>query len=109
MFEKAEAFRRSRNDANATRIAAWAVARVLRSLGRVEESLSQQLILEKEFESAGETDGYVFEEIGECLLLLNRTEEARPYLARAYKVLSEDGFLVENESNRLDRLKKLGG
>jgi tetratricopeptide (TPR) repeat protein len=107
MFEKAEAFRRSRNDANATRIAAWAVARVLRSLGRVEESLSKQLILEKEFESADETDGYVFEEIGECLLLLNRADEARPYFAKAYEALSQDQFLVKSEAERLDRLKKL--
>jgi tetratricopeptide (TPR) repeat protein len=109
MFEKAEAFRRSRNDANATRVATWAVARCLRSLNRVEESLSKQLILEKEFESVGETDGYVFEEIGECLLLLDRKEEARPYFAKAYEVLSQDGFLVANEAERLERLKQLAG
>jgi tetratricopeptide (TPR) repeat protein len=107
MFEKAEAFRKSKGDAGQIRIATWAVARVLRSLGRVEESLSQQLILEKEFESAGETDGYVFEEIGECLLLLNRADEARPYFTKAYEVLSQDQFLVESEAERLDRLKKL--
>jgi tetratricopeptide (TPR) repeat protein len=109
MFEKAEAFRRSKGETGSIRVATWAVARALRSLNRVEEALSRQQLLEKEFESVNETDGYVFEEIGECLLLLNRTEEARPYLAKAYKVLSEDGFLVENESERLDRLKKLGG
>ena len=43
------------------------------------------------------------------MLLLNRKDEAQPYFAKAYKVLSEDEFLVENESERLDRLKKLGG
>lgn len=109
MFEKAEAFRRSKGEAGSIRIASWAVARALRSLNRVEEALSRQKLLQKEFESVNETDGYVFEEIGECLLLLNRKDEARPYFAKAYKVLSEDGFLVENESERLDRLKKLGG
>jgi tetratricopeptide (TPR) repeat protein len=109
MFEKVEAFRRSKGEAGSIRIASWAVARALRSLNRVEEALFRQLELEKEFESVNETDGYVFEEIGECLLLLNRTEEAQPYLAKAYKVLSEDGFLVEHELERLDRLKKLGG
>jgi tetratricopeptide (TPR) repeat protein len=108
MFEKAEAFRRSKGEAGSIRIASWAVARVLRSLNRVEEALTRQQLLEKEFESVNETDGYVFEEIGECLLLLNRKDEARPYFAKAYKVLSEDGYLVENESERLDRLKKLG-
>jgi tetratricopeptide (TPR) repeat protein len=109
IFEKAEAFRRSRKDANATRVATWAVARCLRSLGRVEESLSKQLELENEFKSVNETDGYVFEEIGECLLLLDRKEEARPYFAKAYEVLSQDGFLVANEAERLERLKQQAG
>jgi tetratricopeptide (TPR) repeat protein len=109
MFEKAEAFRRSKGEAGSIRVASWAVARALRLLNRVEEALSRQKLLEKEFESVNETDGYVFEEIGECLLLLNRKDEAQPYFAKAYKVLSEDGFLVENEAERLNRLKKLGG
>ena len=109
MFVKAEAFRRSRNGANATRVATWAVARCLRSLNQIEEALSRQLGLEKEFESVNETDGYVFEEIGECLLLLDRKEEARPYFAKAYEALSQDQFLMANEAERLERLKKLGG
>jgi tetratricopeptide (TPR) repeat protein len=107
IFQKAEAFRKSKSDANAARIATWAVARCLRSLKRVEEALSKQLKLEKEFESAGETDGYVFEEIGECLLLLDRKNEARSYFTKAYEALSQDQFLVENESERLNRLKEL--
>lgn len=107
IFEKAEAFRRSKNDASRLRIATWAVARCLRSLNRVEESLSKQKDLLKEFESVGETDGYVFEEIGECLLLLNRKDESKPYFAKAYEELSKDGFLVDNESERLKRLKEL--
>jgi len=116
IFEKAEAFRRlalsrvevSKNDASRLRIATWAVARCLRSMNRIEESLSKQMGLLKEFESVGETDGYVFEEIGECLLLLNRNEEAKPYFAKAYQELSQDVFLVDNEPERLKRLKELG-
>lgn len=108
MFEKAEAFHGSKGDAGQIRIATWTVARVLRSLNRVEEALSKQKLLEKEFESVNETDGYVFEEIGECLLLLNRRDEARPYFAKAYKFLSQDGFLVEQEPERMERLKQLG-
>ncbi|HCB02596.1 MAG TPA: hypothetical protein DEP19_09455 [Anaerolineae bacterium] len=116
IFEKAEAFRRlalsrvevSKNDASRLRIAIWTVARCLRSLNRVDEALSKQMQLLKEFESVGETDGYVFEEIGECLLLLNRNEEAKPYFAKAYAELSKDGFLVDNEPERLKRLKELG-
>jgi hypothetical protein len=46
--------------------------------------------------------------MGECLLLLNRAAEARPYFARAYAVLSQDPWLAENEPERLRRLKELG-
>ncbi len=90
------------------RIATWCVARTLRSLSRVEEALSKQLALKAEFESTGETDGYVFEEIGECLFALKREDEARPYFAEAYEVLSQDDRLVEQEPDRIARLKKLG-
>jgi tetratricopeptide (TPR) repeat protein len=107
MFEKAEAFCRSRNEPGATRIASWCVARALRSLNRIEEALSRQLELEKEFDSVNETDGYVFEEIGECLLLLKRKEEARPYFAKAHEILSQDAWLAEGEADRLTRLKEL--
>jgi len=108
MFEKAESFQRSKRRVNETRIAVWTVARCLRSLKRVEEALSNQMALKDEFESAGEIDGYVFEEIGECLLALDRTEEAQPYFAKAYEVLSQDTWLAEQEPDRLTRLKKLG-
>ncbi len=107
MFEKAEAFQRSRRRVNETRVAVWAVARCLRSLNRVEEALSKQMALKDEFETAGETDGYVFEEIGECLLALNRAEEARPYFAKAYDALSQDPWLIKDEPARIKRLKKL--
>jgi hypothetical protein len=55
-----------------------------------------------------ERDGFVFEEIGECLLLLNRAEEARRYFAKAYEILSQDAWLAEKEPERLARLKSLG-
>ena len=108
VFEKAEAWQRSKGRVNETRIAVWTVARTLRSLNRVEEALSRQLKLKDEFETAGEVDGFVFEEIAECLFMLNRKDEARPYYAKAYEVLSQDEWLAEKESGRLMRLKKLG-
>ncbi|MFN8413347.1 MAG: tetratricopeptide repeat protein [Anaerolineales bacterium] len=108
IFEKAQAYFQSKGSVDKTRIAIWTVARCLRSLNRMEEALSKQMALKAEFESAGETDGYVFEEIGECLLALNRAEEARPYFAKAYEVLSQDAWLVEQEAERLKRLKELG-
>jgi hypothetical protein len=36
-----------------------------------------------ELDALGETDGYVLEEIAECLLALGRGDEARPLFARA--------------------------
>lgn len=105
VFQKAEEWRRSRGQVGETHIATWCVARTLRSLGRIEEALSMQLKLHEE--SAGEEDGYVSKEIGECLLTLNRLEEARPYFHKAYELLSQDAWLSEQEPERLRRLKKL--
>lgn len=105
IFEKAETWQRSKSRARETHIAAWCIARTLRSLGRIKEALARQMALKEE--SADEEDGYVYEEIGECLLALKRLDEARPYFAKAYELLSQDAWLVEGEPERLRRLKKL--
>ena len=109
IFEKGEAWQRAKGRVSQARIATWTVGRALRSLNRVEEALSKQLALKDEMDAAGdEEDGYLSEEIGECLLALNRPKEARPYFARSYTVLSQDSWLVEHEPDRLNRLKELG-
>lgn len=108
LFERALESRKAKGDREQTLIAAWCVARTLRSLNRLEEALARQLDLEQEWERAGQSDGYVFEEIGECLLGLGRPEEARPYLTKAYERLGQDPWLSEQESGRLERLKVLG-
>ncbi|MEM7116866.1 MAG: tetratricopeptide repeat protein [Chloroflexota bacterium] len=105
LFEKALAFRQEQGNPENIQIAKWCVARVLRSLGRVEEAYQAQLALAAESDSAS---GYTNEEIGECLLLLQRPDEARPYFAQAYAQLSQDIWLTANESERLERLKCLG-
>lgn len=111
-FEKALAWRQTQADAEATRIARWCVARTLRSLGRCEEALAEQWALLAEYESApaGEHDepGYTYEELGECLLALDRPAEARPYFARAFDVLAQDNWLQRQEPGRLARLRELG-
>ena len=53
-------------------------------------------------------DGYVTEEIAECLLTLGRNDEARPVFARAYAELSADDELQSREPERLERLRVLG-
>lgn len=109
IFQKAESFFRAKGNVDKLRIAVWTVARCLRSLNRLDEALSKQLALYGEIESTGEVDGFVYEEIGECLLALQRGEEAKPYFAKAFEVLSKDEWLVENEPDRIMRLKQLGG
>ena len=108
IFRKAEAWRHSKGQVREQRIAAWAVARTLRSLRRFEEALSRQMALKEDYDCAGESDGYVFEEIGECLLGLDRQEEASQYFRRAYECLSQDTWLVQQEPDRLARLNELG-
>ena len=108
MFQKAEAVRKAKRSVPEIRIAQWCVARTLRSLKRVEEALSKQLALKAEYEVAGADDGYVFEEIGECLLALDRAIEAQPYFAKAHEILSQDPWLAEKEPERIKRLKELG-
>lgn len=107
IFEKAEAWRRSKGQGKETRIAAWCVARTLRSLRRIDEALARQMALYEEWEAAGESDGYVSEEIAECLLVLNRLDEARPHFHKAYETLSQDAWLGEQDPERLARLKRL--
>ena len=86
------------------RIARWSVGRCLRSLGRVVEALK----IQRELESDPNADGYVFEEIAECLLAQSKAQDAKPYFSRAHAMLSADPWLVANESDRLSRLAQLG-
>lgn len=74
-FEQAAGIRERGGDAGASRVAHWMVAWTLRTLGRREEALAIQLRLERECESAGTPDPYVFEELE--LLYREAGDEAR--------------------------------
>jgi tetratricopeptide (TPR) repeat protein len=108
MFERAQSAWQSDGQLDLVPVARWSVARTLRSLGRVDEALARQMALKEEFDASNTSDGYVSEEIGECLLLLGREEESRPYFARAWSVLSQNIWLSANEPERLERLHSLG-
>ena len=108
LFQVALEERRREGTANQVRIARWCVARCLRSLGRVEEALAEQQALAAELEAEGEVDGYVDEELAECLLALGRGDDARAHFSRAYTELSGDAGLQANEPERLERLRSLG-
>jgi tetratricopeptide (TPR) repeat protein len=107
-FGKALAWRQVQGDPREILIARWCIARTLRSSGRVEEALRQQQALQEEWKPLGGSDGYTEEELGECLLALDRPEEARPYFAQAYAKLSQDAWLMATEPARIERLKRLG-
>ena len=104
LFEQALAARDAEGDPEKTRIARWCVARALRSLGRTDEALAaQQELLD------GPPDGFVHEELAECLTELRRDAEAKPHFAAAYELLSADPWLSRDEPERLERLRRLGG
>lgn len=108
LFERALAAREELGDPGSIRVARWCIARTLRSLGRLDEALAAQRALESDGAAAGSPDGFVFEEIAECLLVLGRGEEARPWFARAHAELTQDPWLVEAEPQRLARLLERG-
>jgi len=109
LFEKSLKWREERKDEGGTLIARWTIGRAYRSLGRIEEALEIQKRLESEGRAGTfEWDGYVYEEIAECLLLLHREEESRPYFRRAHEIHVNDLWLVVEEPKRLERLKELG-
>jgi tetratricopeptide (TPR) repeat protein len=108
MFEKTLERREAQGKPREIRIANWCIGRTLRSLGRLSEALDMQRRLLGEIEEAGDPDGYVNEELAECLLALGQDEEAGRHFARAYAVLSQDAWLVEQDAPRLQRLKELG-
>jgi hypothetical protein len=58
-------------------------------------------------QAAGDSDGFVQEELGECLLALGREEEARSWFAQAYELLSQDAWLAASEPARIARLGEL--
>lgn len=108
-FKKGLAWRASRGQLKESLIAKWSIGRTLRSLGRYDKALTTQRELLAEHEASGGQDGYVYEEMGECLLAQGLGAEARPWFAKAYETLSKDPWLAANEMERLRRIATLGG
>ena len=108
-FEQALQHRRAQGKADDIRIARWCIARCLRSLDRVEEALAVQRELEQQIAEIEDPDGYIYEELAECLQALGRTDEARAHFLRAHELLSKNAWFVEGEATRLARLAMLGG
>jgi tetratricopeptide (TPR) repeat protein len=96
-------FRENRPGSEGERTARWSVARQLRAVERVEEALAEQRRLKEVKE-----DGFVEEELGECLLLLGREAECKPHFRRAHEMLSRIDWVAE-DTKRIERLARLGG
>ena len=109
-FERAVGLRAEARKMPELRIARWCVGRALRSLARLREALAIQEALLAQAEAEGlPEDGYVSEEIGECLLALDQPQAARRHFARAHALLAEDSGLVQREPQRIARLRSLAG
>ena len=103
-WQKALAARQEMGNASTARIAKWTVARGYRALGRLDEAERAQQSLAEELAQAGESDGYVFEELAEIALARGDAKGARRWAAKAHAVLKDDPWLAANEAPRLARL-----
>jgi len=108
-FERNVKWHEGRNSKQELFIAKWCVARTYRSLNKIEDALTIQMDLLKEMEEKNiDQDGFVYEEIGECLLTLDKNEDSKKYFRKAFELLSKDEWFVSNEKERLARIKELG-
>jgi tetratricopeptide (TPR) repeat protein len=110
-FEKDLVWYQERNFANQSRIAKWSIAKMHRLLGDATTAFKEQQAIKAEMDSAGvEEDGYIYEELGECAIALDRDEdEWKAYIQKAYELLSKDAWSVSQEPKKHERLRKLLG
>lgn len=105
--KKSVDYHTSLNNKQQLSIAKWSVARVMREMGKVEEALKQQIELRKENETLISCeDGYNSQEIGECLLLLGKKNESKPYFKSAYELLKDEVWVDDIEKERLKKLSE---
>jgi tetratricopeptide (TPR) repeat protein len=107
MLQKALEFSEQLGETLKIRTAKWSVAKVLRAIEHTEEALEMQRAIFEEYQAEGKRNGYVYEEIAECLLVLGQEQEAQEWFAAAFAELSKDPR-VARDQNRLNRLKELG-
>ena len=108
LMERQIVLRQEAGKEPALRIALWSRGRVLRALGRVDEALAVQEKLLADYGEDARADGFVHEELAECLYAVGRRDEARPWFRSAHELLKES-WLADAEPDRLRRLAQLGG
>lgn len=107
VFEKALVSRVGQGKRDTILIARWCIGRCLRSMGRLDAALQIQTELAETRENTNEPDGYVQEELGEIYLAKGNPAEAAKHFGSAYAQLSADPWLKANETERLERIRKL--
>jgi tetratricopeptide (TPR) repeat protein len=107
-FKTGLAWSTERKRPSQVRLFRWFIGRTLRAQGKCEEALPMQRELLKEYEGIGEQDGYVHEEIAECLAALGKPDEAKPHFKRAYELIAKEPH-VAADAKRVERLRTMGG
>jgi len=85
------------------------IARMLRALGRAEEALAMIRPIHDDLEAKKRPDGWIDEEMAECLAATGCEAEARPLFGRAYEALKGDLWVVRNDAGKLERLRNMTG
>lgn len=85
------------------------IARMNRLLGRADKALAVIEPIAQDLRSRNQPDGYISAEYGQCLVAVGRAGAAKPFLAEAFRILSKDDYMVKNEPEELQRIKRLAG
>jgi tetratricopeptide (TPR) repeat protein len=83
------------------------VAKYLRRVGRVDEAINILRPIDASLAKKGERDGFIEQEVAECLLAQGKATEAKSHAGEAYR-LSQIKWVVELDSAGLERMKKAG-
>jgi tetratricopeptide (TPR) repeat protein len=94
-------------DAVSVLIARYSTAKALRSRGDAEQAVQILEEVDAAFRARDEIDGYVLEELAEGYLTLGKKAESRRAAEEALEILSQDTWFVQNQADRLKRLREL--
>jgi tetratricopeptide (TPR) repeat protein len=83
--------------------------RMLRMARRPDEAFARMQDIADELRGQNKTDGFVEEELAECLIAVGRASEAGPHAAVAWERLRSETWLADQEPDRYRRLRELAG
>ena len=88
-------------------IGRWSQAKMYRFLGETDKALGMQLeILQLRKDNQLMAD-YVYEELGELYFIKKDIDKAKENFQLAYEKISQDPWMVKNEAERLNRMKRI--